>query len=110
MILCSAILTVVIFFITKVMSLQSLVDTDPYQLSTHILDVSKGMPANNVTVHLFQLLNNNETDWKLIDSNKTDTNGRIKTFLPRKITHTHYTGKKYFLFFNMHCYSCRIFQ
>ena len=41
MILCSVILTLVIFFITKVMSLQSLVDTDPYQLSTHILDVSK---------------------------------------------------------------------
>jgi 5-hydroxyisourate hydrolase len=91
MIICSAILTLVIFYITKAMSLHSIVDTDPYQLSTHVLDVSKGKPASNVTVHLYQLLNN-QTDWKLLDSNKTDANGRIKSFLPRKVTQLHYMG------------------
>lgn len=54
-----------------------------YQLSTHILDISNGVPAPNVLVHLYQY-NNSTTDFELIDKNITDTNGRIGQFLEKK--------------------------
>lgn len=51
-----------------------------YQLSSHILDISTGLPAPHVTVKLERL--NQETKmWAFIDQKKTDENGRIGTFL-----------------------------
>ena len=95
MFVCSAILGLVVFLLVKSnMSIESspLVETDPYQLSTHVLDVSRGRPAQNVTVHLHASNANETSEWKLLDSNRTDSNGRIKTFLSRKIQ-PHYKGK-----------------
>ncbi len=52
-----------------------------YQLSSHILDVSKGMPASGVTIKLEQF-NTDKKIWTLIDEKITDKNGRIGEFLP----------------------------
>lgn len=51
-----------------------------YRLSTHILDISTGLPAPNVTVKL-EKLNDNTQVWESVDHKKTDQNGRIGNFL-----------------------------
>jgi 5-hydroxyisourate hydrolase len=51
-----------------------------YQLSSHILDVSSGMPASGVTVQL-EKLNENTKVWVFVDKKVTDGQGRIKEFL-----------------------------
>jgi 5-hydroxyisourate hydrolase len=51
-----------------------------YQLSSHILDVSSGMPASGVTVQL-EKLNEKTKVWSFIDKKVTDEQGRIKEFL-----------------------------
>ncbi|WGE92198.1 hydroxyisourate hydrolase [Actinobacillus genomosp. 1] len=53
----------------------------PYQLSTHILDINKGKPAEDVQVELYKL-NNENGNWQQIAKNITDKNGRIAEFLP----------------------------
>lgn len=56
-------------------------DADPYRLSTHILDISKGMPAANVQVDLEKY--NSETNvWSLQATERTGQNGRIGNFVP----------------------------
>jgi len=52
-----------------------------YQLSTHILDINRGIPAEGVTITLFKLTGENQS-FEKIDSGVTDTNGRIANFLP----------------------------
>jgi 5-hydroxyisourate hydrolase len=51
-----------------------------YQLSSHILDVSSGMPASGVTVQL-EKLNEKTKGWVFVDKKVTDEQGRIKEFL-----------------------------
>lgn len=51
-----------------------------YQLSSHILDVSQGLPAPNVLIKLEKQLE--KDTWQFIAENKTDQNGRIQDFLP----------------------------
>jgi 5-hydroxyisourate hydrolase len=51
-----------------------------YQLSSHILDVSSGMPASGVTVQL-EKLNEKTKVWVFVDKKVTDGQGRIKEFL-----------------------------
>ena len=61
------------------------VQNDPFQLSTHILDISKGVGASGVEVHLFkQTITNNKEEWVFISQDTTDENGRIKAFLARE--------------------------
>lgn len=50
-----------------------------FQLSSHILDLSTGNPAKNVTVTLQKM--NNDKSWTSINTYKTDNNGRINNFL-----------------------------
>lgn len=53
-------------------------------LSSHILDTSRGKPAENVAISLFKLVNQ---DWiKSSSSGATDKDGRFKDFA--KIEHT----------------------
>lgn len=52
-----------------------------YQLSTHILDISEGMPAGNVSVKLEKIANSGEK-WLFIAEKRTTENGRINDFLP----------------------------
>ncbi len=52
-----------------------------YRLSTHILDISRGIPAQNVQVDLFKNpAQSNE--WQFLKSEKTNENGRIANFVP----------------------------
>jgi 5-hydroxyisourate hydrolase len=51
-----------------------------YQLSSHILDVSTGMPASGVTVQL-EKLNEKTKVWSFVDKKVTDEQGRIKELL-----------------------------
>jgi len=51
-----------------------------YQLSSHILDVSSGMPACGVTVRL-EKLDEKSKAWGFVDEKITDQQGRIKDFL-----------------------------
>lgn len=50
-----------------------------YQLSSHILDITQGKPAQNVKIRLSKQDNNGK--WTTIDEKFTDENGRIKNFL-----------------------------
>jgi len=51
-----------------------------FQLSSHILDVSKGMPASGVPIRL-EKMNTNKKTWSVIEEKVTDANGRITDFL-----------------------------
>lgn len=51
-----------------------------YQLSSHILDVSKGVPVSGVSIKLEKYNEQNKT-WYLVDEKITDKNGRITDFL-----------------------------
>lgn len=51
-----------------------------FQLSSHILDVSKGMPATGVAIKLEKYNEQNKT-WSFVDEKITDANGRITDFL-----------------------------
>ena len=57
-------------------------DQEKYQLSSHILDISTGKPAPDVNVRL--MMQEKSGSWKLVNTQKTDTNGRIGTFLPNE--------------------------
>ena len=50
-----------------------------FQLSSHILDITQGKPAQNVKISLAKQGINGE--WKIIDDKYTDENGRITNFL-----------------------------
>ena len=52
-----------------------------YQLSSHILDVSKGMPAPGVTIKL-EKYNEKTKVWSQVDEKVTDKSGRVPNFLP----------------------------
>lgn len=51
-----------------------------YQLSTHILDISKGEPAQGVDIALYKL--GPADEWRQVASGKTNESGRIADFLP----------------------------
>ncbi|CAM2863949.1 hydroxyisourate hydrolase [Flavobacterium frigoris] len=51
-----------------------------YQLSSHILDVSQGMPASGVSIKL-EKYNEESKTWSFVDEKITDANGRINDFL-----------------------------
>ena len=52
-----------------------------FQLSSHILDISKGKPATNVNITLQKQIQNNQ--WQMVDKKVTDENGRVTDFLPQ---------------------------
>ncbi len=54
-----------------------------YQLSSHILDVSTGMPAVGVSVQLNRL-NQKTKVWSFVEEKVTDGQGRIKEFLNQR--------------------------
>ncbi len=70
------IFTIAIVFI----SLTAFSQNKNYQLSSHILDVSKGIPASGVTIKL-EKKNEITNQWEKIDEKITDKNGRITDFL-----------------------------
>jgi len=52
-----------------------------FQLSSHILDISKGLPAAGVKIKL-EKYNDQTKTWSFVDEKNTDANGRIGDFLP----------------------------
>ena len=52
-----------------------------YQLSTHILDISRGQPAPGVTVRL-EKYDPTQKTWRAVAEKQTDAAGRIGDFLP----------------------------
>ena len=51
-----------------------------FQLSSHILDISKGLPAKDISIKL-EKYNEQTNVWSFVDQKKTDLNGRITDFL-----------------------------
>ena len=51
-----------------------------YQLSSHILDISKGAPASGVTIRL-EKMNEKTKAWSFVEEKVTDKSGRINDFL-----------------------------
>ena len=51
-----------------------------YQLSTHMLDISRGVPAGEVSVSLYRL--QPDGSWERLCERKTDRNGRVADLLP----------------------------
>lgn len=51
-----------------------------YQLSSHILDISKGLPVSGVSIKL-EKYNESAKTWSFVDEKKTDDNGRVPDFL-----------------------------
>ena len=51
------------------------------QITTHILDTTKGKPAANVTIALLQQTGDN---WQEIARGKTNADGRIPDLLPKE--------------------------
>lgn len=52
-----------------------------FQLSTHILDVSAGLPAEGVTIKL-EKMNSKTQTWDFVSEKKTSESGRVNDFLP----------------------------
>ncbi len=53
-----------------------------YQLSSHILDISKGMPAADIKISLQKQVQGNQ--WVKVTEKLTDKNGRVSDFLPQQ--------------------------
>ena len=66
--------------ILALFSLTTNAQKNNYQLSSHILDVSKGKPAIGVTIKL-EKYNQKTKHWLFLDEKVTDENGRISDFL-----------------------------
>ncbi|MBC6613228.1 hydroxyisourate hydrolase (plasmid) [Hymenobacter sp. NBH84] len=62
-----------------------------YQLSTHILDIGRGLPAPGVTVRLEKYDGAKKT-WSQVAEKQTDAAGRIGDFLPTAGQKTPATG------------------
>lgn len=54
---------------------------DAYQLSTHILDTTRGKPVPGVEVVLFKI-DTTKDIWVKVAGGRTDENGRLGNFLP----------------------------
>ncbi len=52
------------------------------QITTHVLDTSKGIPAAGIRISLQQPADN-ENKWETISSGITNDDGRIPDFLPK---------------------------
>jgi len=70
----------ILTFLFILISMTSFAQTSKHQLSSHILDISKGMPASNVSIKL-EKMNEKTKAWTFIEEKKTDKNGRITDFL-----------------------------
>lgn len=63
------------------LSIGTFAQTNNFQLSSHILDVSKGLPVAGVKIKL-EKYNKQSKVWTFVDEKNTDANGRISDFLP----------------------------
>lgn len=74
---------VILMAIALFMSVSSVMAQDKvYQLSSHILDINTGRPAEGVKIVLSK--QSGKTGWNVIEERMTDGNGRVKDFLEKK--------------------------
>lgn len=74
---------VILTVIALMMSLSSVMAQDKvYQLSSHILDINTGRPAQGVKIVLSKL--SGENNWSVMEERTTDGNGRVKDFLEKR--------------------------
>ena len=66
-------------FLVLILTVSGFAQEPVFQLSSHILDISKGLPAPNVKIQLDKM--NDSGQWVLVDEKQTDQNGRVKDFL-----------------------------
>lgn len=69
----------VIALLTLLVMVQFGFAQEQFQLSSHILDITTGKPAANVTITLSK--QTNQEQWIQVDKKVTDSNRRIKDFL-----------------------------
>lgn len=62
-------------------SIGTFAQKNTFQLSSHILDVSKGIPVSGVKIKL-EKYNYQSKIWTFVEDKNTDVNGRISDFLP----------------------------
>lgn len=70
----------ILSFTLVLLSTFAFAQSTDYQLSTHILDISKGLPASGVSIKL-EKMNTKTKTWAYVDQKATDNNGRIPDFL-----------------------------
>lgn len=65
----------------SIVSTYTFAQNTTFQLSSHILDISKGAPAVGVSIKL-EKFNDQSKTWTFVEEKNTDANGRITDFLP----------------------------
>ncbi|AZB28387.1 hydroxyisourate hydrolase [Chryseobacterium balustinum] len=73
--------TLILIFIFSIFSTAIFAQSNNHQLSSHILDISKGSPAVGVSIKL-EKYNDKSKSWNFVEEKITDSNGRISDFLP----------------------------
>ncbi|MBK9419669.1 MAG: hydroxyisourate hydrolase [Flavobacteriales bacterium] len=71
--------TLLLFLFTLALASPGCAQEPTYQLSSHILDITKGQPAANVKISLSK--QDASGAWATIEEKTTDANGRIPDFL-----------------------------
>ena len=78
------------------------------QITTHVLDTSKGLPAEGITIRLQRPTS--EDQWEDIVSGTTNSDGRVPNFLPSDkviepgIYRMYFETKQYFLKEDKKCF------
>ena len=70
-----------------IFSLAGFAQSGKFQLSSHILDISKGAPAVDVPIRL-EKMDPAGKSWLVVDQKITDKNGRVGDFLPEGKSNT----------------------
>ena len=71
--------TLLLFLFSLALASPGCAQEPTYQLSSHILDITKGQPAANVKISLSKQDANGA--WATLEEKTTDANGRIPDFL-----------------------------
>lgn len=66
-----------------ILSVGTFAQKNNFQLSSHILDISKGLPVSGVKIKLEKYSKQSKV-WTFVEEKNTDPNGRISDFLPSK--------------------------
>ena len=74
--------SILLSLIVILTSCMSYAQQPTYQLSSHILDISKGLPAADVKINLHK--HDQNSQWELVSEKVTDENGRVPNFLPQE--------------------------
>ncbi|NJC26778.1 hydroxyisourate hydrolase [Neolewinella antarctica] len=58
-------------------------ETTEYLLSSHVLDITEGLPASGVPIKL-EKLDETTNEWTLVAEKSTNESGRVNDFLPKE--------------------------